>query len=249
MVDIKKEVIETAKALYEKNMLDSVGGNISARVGDKIFISKTKTSVKKRWSMANDDIIETDLTGKALDPALRKKTSVESRAHVMILNEIPSIKAVIHAHAPYLIAFASLEIPMPIVSNLAYDEGFPPYVRCIKGQAPTTLEEAIAITKYFKYLYDINPNGAFGCLIPYHAALVGGKDLKDAFKNIHVLEINARTFFLMEAIKSSNYYKSLKDGNISDLYDNWDEIQAISLEKREYYFERDKGTGFIGHRF
>ena len=67
MSGIKKEMIKIVKELYNNNILDTQGGNISAREGDSIFVTKRNSSSDKHWDLAEEDIIETDMLGKARD--------------------------------------------------------------------------------------------------------------------------------------------------------------------------------------
>lgn len=239
MSDLKKEMIRTVKELYKNNILDTQGGNISAREGDSIFVTRRESSSDKHWDLSEEDIIETDLLGKAKDPKMQQFITRESRTHYRILNEIPDIKAIFHVHSRYLLAFASLKISLPIVTSLAWSQGFPKYVQYIKDEPAVSVKEAEATTRYFKYLYNKNPNGGFACLLAGHGAVVGGKSLKDAFTKLHTLENNARTFLYMEIIKSSEHYREERTRESDDMFDSWVDIQNTPIKKLEFYFEND----------
>ena len=58
---IRKSICEFARLLYEKELVDSCGGNISVRDGDCIYIVPRKSGAKHRWSIEEDNIIVTDL--------------------------------------------------------------------------------------------------------------------------------------------------------------------------------------------
>ena len=237
MSDIKKEMIKIVKELYQKNILDTQGGNISARESDRIYVTRRDSSSNKHWNLDEKDIIETDLLGKAVNPKMQCFITRESHTHYRILNEIPNINSVFHVHSRYLLAFASLKVTLPIVTSLAWDQGFPKYVQYIKDEPAVSIKEAEAVTKYFKYLYNNNPNGGFACLLPGHGAVVAGKSLKDAFTKLHTLENNARTFLYMQIIKSSEHYKEDRTRNIDDMYDSWIDIQKTPIKKIKLYFE------------
>ncbi len=238
MLDIKKEMIKIVKELYQKNILDTQGGNISARVGDKIYVTRRDSSIDKHWDIDEDSIIETDLLGKSVDLKMQGFITRESRTHFRIYNEIPNVHAVFHSHSRYLLAFASLKIPLPIVTALAWSQGFTQYVQCIKDEPAVSVREAKAVTKYFKYLYNKNPNSGFACLLPGHGAVVAGKNLKDAFTKLHTLENNARTFLYMQIIKSSEYYKEARKRELEDMYDSWIDIQETPITEIDLYFEK-----------
>jgi L-fuculose-phosphate aldolase len=237
--DLKQEMIKIVKELYKNNILDTQGGNISAREGNSIFVTKRNSSSDKHWDLSKEDIIETDLLGKAKDPKMQAFITRESRTHYRVLNEIPDIKAVFHVHSRYLLAFASLKISLPIVTSLAWSQGFPKYVQYIKDEPAVSVREAEATTRYFKYLYNKNPNTGLACLLAGHGAVVCGKSLKDAFTKLHTLENNARTFLYMQIIKSSEHYKEERKRELDNMFDSWVDIQNTPIKKIDLYFEKD----------
>jgi L-fuculose-phosphate aldolase len=148
------------------------------------------------------------------------------------------VNAVLHAHPKYILGFANLNLDLPIETKFARSLGFPLYIRCIKGQPSITKNEAIAITKYFKYLYNKNPNVALACLLPGHGIIVAGKSLEDSFEKLQILENNARTFYFIQLIKISDYYKEAVIRERDRTYDTWEDIQNTQIEEVEYYFEK-----------
>ncbi|MCL5070142.1 MAG: class II aldolase/adducin family protein [Actinobacteria bacterium] len=238
MSKVKEELQKYVKALYQKEILDSAGGNCSAREGDKVFVTRRESSSLKQWNLDEDFIIETDLTGKAARPEMQAFLTRESHVHYRILDEFPHINAVFHVHPRYLLGFASLKSDMPIVTGLARDWLFPRYIKCIKDEPEVSIRESVAVTKYFKYLYNLNPNSGLACLLPGHGAVIAGKDLREAFSKTEALENNARTFYYMQIIKNSNFYKEYKDMCLEDMYEDWQHIQRTQIKDTEFYFER-----------
>jgi L-fuculose-phosphate aldolase len=240
MSEVKKDMIKFVKELYDRSILDTAGGNISVREGDKILVTPRKSSSDRHWDLDEECIIETDLKGKALNQKLQGSITRESRVHYRVYNELPDIGAILHVHPRYLMAFATLKMDVPIVTSIAWDWGFPQYVKCIKGEPAVTVSEARAITKYFKYLINKNSNAALGCLLPGHGAVVAGKDLRDTFSKLHSLENNARTFINMQVIKSSEDYNEMKRRESESMFDSWVDILETPIEEVELFFERDE---------
>jgi len=236
---IKQKIIKIAKEMYDRDYIDSIGGNISVKEKDRVFITKTRCSLYKHWEIGEESIVETDLDGKAIKKDEQTLISRECHVHFRILNEIPNINAVLHAHSKYILGFANLNLDLPIVTKFARSLGFPLYIQCIKGQPSITQREAIAVTKYFKYLYKRNPNTAFGCLLPGHGAVVAGKNLEDSFAKLQILENNARSFYFMQIIKNSDYYKEATQREREKTYDTWEDIQNTQIQEKEFYFERE----------
>ena len=239
MSDIKKELLKCVSNLYRKDILDSAGGNCSVKDGERILITRRRSSSERNWNLDDDYIIETDLAGKAKKPELQDFLSREAAVHYRILNEFPDINAVIHAHPKYLLGFASLKVDMPIVTGLARDWLFPQYVKCIRNEPEVSVREAIAITKYFRYLYNLNPNCGLACLLHGHGAVVAGRDITEAFSKMEALENNARTFYYMQVIKSSEYYREARQKDLEDMYGDWEHIQRSQIKEVELYFEKE----------
>ena len=206
MNKVKEEIILIAKEMYKRDLLDSIGGNISFREGNKIYVTKTGSSIDRHWDLNEDSIIETGLNGKALNGDEQNFISQESHVHYRILNLIPDVDTVIHAHPKYLLGFACLKVAMPIVTSPGRALGFPRYVLNVKDEPAVSTKEAIAITKYFRYLYEKNPNCALACLMPGHGVVIAGKGLRETFAKLQILENNTIAFYLKQIIKFSDYY-------------------------------------------
>jgi len=234
----KEELKKYVKTLYQKEILDSAGGNCSVRDGNKIFTTRRESSSLRHWNLDEDFIIETDLMGKAVKPEMQAFLTRESHVHFRIYNEFSHINAVFHVHPKYLLGFASLKADMPIVTGLARDWLFPRYVKCIKDEPEVSIRESIAVTKYFKYLYKLNPDSGLACLLPGHGAVIAGVDLRSTFSKTEALENNARTFYYMQLIKNSNFYKEYQEMTQEDMYEDWQHIQRNEIKNTEFYFER-----------
>ena len=59
--NIRKSICEIGKLLYDRELVDSSGGNISVRDGDKIYVSPRRTGHDNQWKMEEDSIIVNDL--------------------------------------------------------------------------------------------------------------------------------------------------------------------------------------------
>ena len=196
MPEVKQKLIEAVKLLHRKDILDSAGGNCSARDGNKVFITRRNSSSIKHWELDGDYIIETDINGKAKKSELQPYISRESPVHFRIFNEFPHINAVFHVHPKCLLGFASLKLDMPVVTGLARDWLFPQYVKCIKDEPEVSIREAIAITKYFKYLHNLNPNGKLACLLPVMELLLQEQMLEMRFQKWKLWKIMHGLFII-----------------------------------------------------
>jgi L-fuculose-phosphate aldolase len=82
-------------------MVTTFEGNVSIRLGDRIFITPTG---KCKGTLRPSMIVETDLQGNKVRGALAP--SSELLLHLELYRLRPDITCVVHTHAPYATAFA-----------------------------------------------------------------------------------------------------------------------------------------------
>lgn len=235
---IKQRMIKIVKIMYDKDLTDSIGGNMAVREGDKIFVTRTGASIIKQWDINEDWIIETDLKGRTRKKEDQDKISHGSSTLMRLVLQIPTIKCAIQAHAKHILPFSALRLAMPIVNRFPRNQGFPPYIECIPNKPTDCKPEAYTILKYFKYLYEKNPNTSFACMSPGHGLFLGGKNLEDTFKKLHILDGNARTFLMMENLKSSTYYKEARAREKDNIYVYWPDIERTKIDEIDFEFEK-----------
>lgn len=100
--EIKTEIVQYAKMLDEKGLVNSMEGNISIydRENDLLYITPTGT----RKSFLDESKIAVMKGEEQIDGVL--KHSGEYLLHVAALKSRPDCNAVAHIHAPYLTAYA-----------------------------------------------------------------------------------------------------------------------------------------------
>ncbi len=86
------------RELYRRRLTSSTGGNISVRVGDRVYITRSRSSL---GFLGDDDIVEVSLDGSWKGDS---KPSSELPLHLAIYRKIDWASAVVHAHPPYSIA-------------------------------------------------------------------------------------------------------------------------------------------------
>lgn len=111
-----QEVAIFMQRLYRQKLTTSLGGNISLKADNTIFISPSQVD---KDSLTAGDIIELDLNGnllKANHPA-----SMETQMHLSVYRTRSDVKAVIHAHAFWASLFALSDLePLTDISDEAY---------------------------------------------------------------------------------------------------------------------------------
>lgn len=115
----KREIIETGKWIMEKQLTWGTSGNISARSGDRVYITASGTVL---GDLHEEDITVVDLEGRVLEG---KKPSKETGMHLEVYRKRPEIEAVVHA-SPFWTTFLSctdLELKTELfIESMYYDE-------------------------------------------------------------------------------------------------------------------------------
>jgi L-fuculose-phosphate aldolase len=189
--NIRKSICEIGKLLYDRGYIDASGGNISVRDGDKVYLSPRQSGEHHQWNIEEDSIIVTDMCKVPIIGDFNKITR-ESVSHYYIYNAFPEVKAIVHAHPPYMMSFGSAHMDIPAVS-----EG----TRCVIGTLPVTnIEESVPgsaqqaerVVENFKQRRKIDPECGLICNIPFHGVFSAASDLNYAFLYVEVSEINCK---------------------------------------------------------
>jgi len=181
--DLRQEIVEVGRRLWQKGFVASNDGNITCRLDNDLFLT-TPTGVSKGF-MTPDMIVKVDREGNATEGYL--KPSSEIFVHLMIYKERPDVGAVLHAHPPFATAFAvagiSLEHPI-LPEAILHLDGVPlsPY------GTPGTSELVEAIRPYIR---DRN-----AVLLENHGAFTVGDSPLQAYYRMETLEHFAKISLL-----------------------------------------------------
>ena len=176
---MKKEIVKFGKLLYDKDLTSATSGNISVKVGEKIYITATGTAL---GLLTEKDVVEIDMNGNEFNS--NEKASSEKYMHLKIYKQRPDINAIIHCHSPFLTAFAACrkELSEPIVAeNILYFGKIP----VADYAMPSSIELTNNTAKKFEK-YDT-------VLMANHGVVAGAKDLLNAFYKIETAENYAKT--------------------------------------------------------
>jgi L-fuculose-phosphate aldolase len=176
--DIRSEIIKYCKLLYDRKLVVSSDGNVSARVaGGQIWITSESSYF---GTVTESDIVKIDFLGNVLQGD--KPPSFEYRMHVEAYKRRKDVNAVVHTHSPYATAFSAVDAELePILSEVAFFGGLVPKT----WYAPPHTEElATAISRL------VETHNAM--LLRNHGALAVGKSVSDAFLTAERLEFVAQ---------------------------------------------------------
>lgn len=198
LVDPRPLMVEIARLLYERYLTNSAGGNMSCRVGERIYVTPRGLGSTHRWQLREEMVLVFDAGLNPLegDPHM---VSRESRMHFACYRRFPEVNGVIHAHPRYLSAFAAAG--RPVVPTNEYTEKFgtvevvPPLPSHSQALADAVVEKLAPRQEALK-------KHGLGLILAWHGVVTVGRDLADAYDTLERLEWSAHTL-LMQDFQSS----------------------------------------------
>ena len=183
IMEIKDEMIRIARKMWQRNMVDGNGGNITVRVGDNLVLCTP--TLRSKGEVTADEIALIDLDGNQ-KAGWRKRTS-EANTHLAIMKVQPKCKSVIHGHPPYSTAFAvaRVEPPTCLCSEV---EVFTGAIRLVDYHTPGSKEICDAVAKLGKD----NP----AILLANHGVMAWGSDVEDAYWKMENMETACQTIWV-----------------------------------------------------
>jgi len=169
--------------MYAKGYVVASEGNMSIRLGEnKILI--TPSGKNKGW-LKEKDLVVVDLKGKMVSGSL--KPSSELLMHLFVYQKRKDVKAVVHAHPSYSLAFASAHLPL--AQNLL------PEMIMFLGEIPLAAYATPSTEEVPKSLSSfIEKHNAF--LLENHGVLTLGKDIFKAYSRLEMVEHLAKVNLL-----------------------------------------------------
>lgn len=182
--EIKKQICEVGRRIYNRNMVAANDGNISVKISDNEILC-TPTGVSKGF-MTPEYICKVDMNGKVLQANKGFKPSSEIKMHLRVYKHRPDVASVVHAHPTFATAFAIAGIPLsqPIMPEAVIALGCVPIA---EYGTPSTEEIPDAVEKYLPY-YD-------AVLLENHGALTYSTDLMAAYMKMESLEFYAELLY------------------------------------------------------
>ena len=203
-MDIKIEMCEIGKRVYNRGMVAANDGNFSVKLSDNEFLC-TPTGVSKGF-MTPEYICKVDAEGNVIEANEGFKPSSEIKMHMRVYKEREDVKAVVHAHPMYATTFAVCGLPLtePIMPEAVLSLGTVPLA---KYGTPSTMEIPDAVSEYLPY-YD-------AVLLENHGALSYADSLMGAYHKMESLEIYARLLYQAKMLGGP---KELTDEQVKRLY-------------------------------
>ena len=203
--EIKKQICDIGKRIYDRGMVAANDGNISVKISDNEFLC-TPTGVSKGF-MTPDYICKVDAEGNVIQANKGFKPSSEIKMHMRVYRERPDVKSVVHAHPMYGTAFAIAGIPLtqPIMPEAVIALGCVPIA---EYGTPSTVEIPDAISKYLQHFDAL--------LLENHGALTYSDSLLAAYHKMESLEFYAQLLFLSKQLGGP---QELNNNQVERLYE------------------------------
>lgn len=182
--EIRNQICEIGRRMYDKGFVAANDGNISYRLGGGRYLC-TATGVSK-GSLKPADIAVVDDTGKQIEGDL--PATSEILLHLEIFHELPEINAVCHAHPPHATAFAvaGIQIPTCIL----------PEVEIFIGRVPLAQYDTPGSKQFAETILPHLRNKANTILLSNHGVVACDKDLLHAYWHIETLDMYCNILLL-----------------------------------------------------
>ena len=201
-------ILEIMDYMVKARLTDYTGGNMSLRVGQKIYSTHTKASIDYRWKLHPDDIIVTDIDQNILE-GKREKLSSEADLHHGILKRFPNINCSLHGNTHYSPLIASMSLKVESVIIAAQEFG-------IKSIAVVPKEYPMFSEDEKNYIYDsfatMNKKGeALVVIMPDHGTLVAAENHNKAFVLFNAMEANSKYIYDKEILSMGTTLRNAPD--------------------------------------
>jgi len=186
-MSVPELIAYAGRLMFELELTDMAGGNISARDGLTLYITPTLAGNKHHWRLESGDMVAG--TMNELD-ALKAhpKFSRQGLSHLVIYSAFPFVGAVIHAHPKYVRPFVAAEKPIPPATNAA------DYFGTLVYHAPAELysqDEADKIVDVLRGQEERMRTKAAAVLMPRHGIILASRDLLTAVDCLERINNNA----------------------------------------------------------
>ena len=182
----KKEFIEFCKLLYTRDLVSGVGGNVSAKYGDRIFVTPTGFSLN---DVDSTNLSVVDVQGKLIDGAEPTK---DLDVHLEIFKTRPEFNVVCHVHGAHLIALSTLVDPGPNILP-PVTPGFV-YLAYPLAMTPFLIPGSKELTKAVKKHFTVTASRAL--MLKNHGLITIGKDFQDVLNIAEEIDEAAKIWIL-----------------------------------------------------
>lgn len=186
--EVKREICEMGRRMYEHGYVAANDGNISFRMGDGRYLC-TPTGVSKGF-LTPDMICVVNDAGEQIGGTWPRTSEI--LLHLEIFHEMPEINAVAHAHPPHATAFAvaGVEVPTCIL----------PEVEILIGQIPLADYDTPGGKDFAETILPHLRRKANTILLANHGAVACDKSLEQAYFHLETLDMYCQILLLSKQV-------------------------------------------------
>jgi len=208
LMQLKEEICDIGRRLYNKGFAAGNDGNISYRLNEKEVLC-TPTMISKGF-MKPSDLCIVDMDGNQISG--QRKRSSEIRLHLTIMKARPEIKSVVHCHPPHATAFAIAREPIP--------QCILPEVEVFLGDVPITKYETPGDQKFadtvLPFVHKCNV-----MILANHGTVSFGETVEKAYWWTEILDAYCRMLMMAKDLGRVNYLGEQKSRELLDLKTKW----------------------------
>ncbi|MEW9122976.1 MAG: class II aldolase/adducin family protein [Thermotaleaceae bacterium] len=198
----RKEMCQVARIMFDRNLTNAAGGNISLRIDDDyILMTPTLMSQEKFCRLEPEEILILDYEMNKIEG--EGGITREANMHLGVLKALPLANAVIHAHPRDAMVFACLGLSIPLIYEATEKLG--EIITLPYGKA-CSIELANIAVAYFEKRKDELSSHGLAALLRRHGILVIDRSLKKAYDILERIETNAYV-----SLQARFFEKVLKD--------------------------------------
>jgi L-ribulose-5-phosphate 4-epimerase len=174
--ELRKTVVEAAKSIFEKGLVENNEGNVSIRVAksEEFLITPTANQYD---TLTEDQIVHMAFDGTPLSSG--KLPSSEVKLHTAIFKSRPKVQCVIHTHSTFatMLSVVRKSIPIIMEEQVIYLGGSIDVSSYGEAHTDDIGEVALKALSY--------KNGA---ILANHGVIVCGKSASNAIKNAELVQ-------------------------------------------------------------
>ncbi len=186
METIEEKIIRVAQLMFERNLTDITGGNVSVREGDQIYITPRYAGSKLHWRLKPEDIVVGPIHSDALFDHL--SFSREGRSHLAVYRAFRECQSIIHAHPFHILPFCAYHKPIEPVLRATRKFGVLKYIDEVE---PYSEAQATSIIHQLRGQEALMKTAAAAVLMPKHGIFLAGEDLFQVLDALERINTNA----------------------------------------------------------
>jgi L-fuculose-phosphate aldolase len=197
----RRQITEFGRMLFDRQLTDAAGGNISVRVDEMVCITPRYSGQQRQWRLSPNEVLVVDLNGNKLEGD--GDLSRESQVHLKLHNTFREAgTTVVHAHARNMLVFAALNQPMPPVLEANLKFGVTPVVDYAPAHSADLAEHVAGAMQGQEARIK---NHAAGVIAPWHGLFIMAKNLPAAFDAVERFDTNAYCILMAHQMGLSDH--------------------------------------------